>query len=96
MFFGNLFLFTPLSLLMPISFASLRTSHILLLSAFFLSLFAESLQYLFKVGLLDVDDIILNVAGVALGWLLGVQMDEGNGLGTSRFFYLRFRLFKEI
>nr|WP_275887774.1 VanZ family protein [Bacillus sp. P14.5] len=38
--------------------------------SFFLSICIEFLQFVTKLGVLDVDDIILNLGGVALGYFV--------------------------
>lgn len=65
---GNVLLFVPFGFLPPASFAALRTwPRVLGVAA--LSLIAvELLQALLLVGACDVDDLLLNLIGTALGY----------------------------
>jgi glycopeptide antibiotics resistance protein len=42
-----------------------KNGRLVLLSVFLLSLSVETLQYVFRVGVADIDDVLLNTAG---GW----------------------------
>ena len=65
---GNVFLFIPLPFLLAILFKMTRFSSILL-TGFLLSFAIELLQYIFEVGVADIDDLILNTLGTAIGYL---------------------------
>jgi glycopeptide antibiotics resistance protein len=65
---GNIAWFLPLGFLLPWEAQSLRPFRNLVAFAFFFSLAAETLQYAFAVGIFDIDDVILNTSGAALGW----------------------------
>jgi len=66
--FGNIGVFAPFGLLLPLLFVKLR-SFVRLLCGFVLSLFMlELLQMLTETGTFDVDDIILNSIGAILGF----------------------------
>lgn len=67
---GNMIWFFPLGILGPLLFPRLRKCGRLLLLALLLSGAIELGQWCFSTGVSDVDDIILNTAGAALGWLL--------------------------
>ena len=67
--FGNIVLFVPLGIYLPLLKRDKRTTTNLLL-IFLLSLFTECTQYLFGIGVSDVDDIILNCMGGLIGILL--------------------------
>src|SRR5579864_1143496 len=64
---GNILLFVPIAFVFISIFRICKLSTILILS-FLLSFTIELLQYIFEVGFADVDDIILNVTGAALGY----------------------------
>lgn len=66
--FGNIALFVPFGVFLPLSRARLRALWKTCAVAFAAVLAAESLQLLFKAGSFDVDDIILNLAGVVIGY----------------------------
>jgi glycopeptide antibiotics resistance protein len=67
---GNLILFAPFGLLAPLAFRKIRHTWQILLLTFCLSLGAEMVQYAFKLGVFDIDDIILNSLGAAGGFML--------------------------
>ena len=65
---GNFLLFLPVSFVFMLIFgADNRTT---IFYAFLFSLSIEVFQYLFRKGVADIDDIILNVAGAFVGMLL--------------------------
>ena len=73
---GNIFIFVPLGFFEPM--ASYRRSFSgTVLDGFFVSLMVEVFQLIFKVGRFDVDDLLLNTIGVALGYMVFVM---SNGL----------------
>ena len=67
--FGNILLFMPLPIILKTVLGIGRFSRILLLSVL-LSFTIELLQYVLKLGVADIDDIILNTTGVIVGYLL--------------------------
>jgi glycopeptide antibiotics resistance protein len=68
--FGNVLAFLPLGFFLPLLFKRykgiLRTTGAVLLA----TLAVEVLQYMTRVGSFDVDDIILNTVGGAIGYML--------------------------
>lgn len=66
---GNIVLFVPFSIITISVFGIYKIRHVLLLS-FALSFAIEALQYIFRVGVADIDDILLNTLGAATGILL--------------------------
>ncbi|WP_030166148.1 VanZ family protein [Spirillospora albida] len=68
---GNLALLAPLGVLLPLVTAGLRGPVRLILLTGLISLAIEAVQGLFVIGrAFDVDDVILNVTGVVLAYLL--------------------------
>jgi len=68
--FGNVIIFIPFGLLLPIC---LRKGNSLISNLYWtlmLSFFIEAAQYYFYVGIFDVDDIILNVIGGFIGFIV--------------------------
>ena len=65
---GNLLLFLPFTFIMIILY-SYRSSRRILLWVLLLSLLTEVMQYIFRVGVADIDDVLLNTVG---GWA-GIQ-----------------------
>lgn len=78
---GNVVIFAPLGFLLPIIIGKLQRISYILFVGFLLSTFFELIQYIFKIGSSDIDDIILNVLGCAIGyWIfLGFVHFFGNG-----------------
>jgi glycopeptide antibiotics resistance protein len=66
---GNFILFIPYTFIMVVLF-NYKNNRVILLSVFLLSLATEILQYVFEVGVADIDDVLLNTAGGWAGILL--------------------------
>lgn len=73
---GNIAWFLPLGFLLPWEIKRLRRLRNLALFAFLFSLAAETLQYVFAVGIFDIDDVILNTLGAVLGWVVFFYFTE--------------------
>lgn len=67
--FGNIALFAPLGFLLPVALRSFRRAWSTLLDAAGLSVLIETTQALLPGHSSDVDDVILNTTGAALGYL---------------------------
>ena len=68
--FGNVLMFVPLGFFLPSLFAKLRRLwKTLLLTAWIITL-VELAQLLLLVGTCDIDDLLLNVIGAAIGYFL--------------------------
>lgn len=68
--FGNLAAFMPLGFLLPIVLNSKRKLVMTLAFSLFFLIAAETAQLVFRVGVFDVDDLILNMIGVLSGYML--------------------------
>ena len=68
-FLGNIFLYMPFAIAVIWLLHATETKRILYY-AFFTSLFTELIQFTLKIGVADVDDILLNVLGAYLGTLV--------------------------
>ncbi len=66
---GNIFLFTPLGFLTPILWKRFQSTSYILLLGFLVTLCIESIQ-LFIGRSTDVDDMILNILGVLVGFFI--------------------------
>lgn len=66
---GNIALFIPYSIILIVVF-NVRDIKKVIISALFVSLVIELLQYSFRLGFADVDDILLNTAGAVIGVLI--------------------------
>ena len=65
---NNVLLFIPFGYLLRSSFVSIKNWQVVLLG-FFFSLCIELLQYLFSVGVSEIDDLINNTLGTIVGCL---------------------------
>ncbi|HET7627908.1 MAG TPA: VanZ family protein [Bacillales bacterium] len=68
--YGNILLFLPQGLLLPILFRKCRNFFLLFFVAVVSSFTIESLQYAYAKRIFDIDDILLNVVGAIIGWAL--------------------------
>ena len=69
-FAGNLLVFLPLGAFLPLLFCRQRRFPLFLASAAVLICSVELLQFFTRRGAMDVDDVLLNLPGACLGWLL--------------------------
>ena len=73
--FGNVLGFVPLGCILPVICSIWRNGFLIILSGFGLSLCVETIQLITKVGCFDVDDMILNTLGAALGYFVFAVCD---------------------
>ena len=64
----NILLFVPLGILFPIGFSFARRWKGMIGIALCLSLAVEVLQFVFRCGKSEVDDLIANVIGAVIGF----------------------------
>jgi glycopeptide antibiotics resistance protein len=62
--------FIPLGFLLPVVFVNIRSLRNIILTSVCVSIFIEAMQYILTLGVFDIDDIILNLLGTVLGFLL--------------------------
>ena len=67
---GNVFIFMPAGFFIPIVWEDKRGFFFTVCVTLQMSLLVEVLQLAFRVGSFDVDDLILNTLGGALGYIL--------------------------
>lgn len=65
---GNIILFMPLGILLPVLRRSIDTAGAIVVVSFFASLLIETCQFFLNRGVFDVDDMILNTLGGVLGY----------------------------
>lgn len=65
---GNILIFVPLGIFLPILFKKYKTFSRVFVSAMLFSTAIELLQFFLQIGQFDIDDIILNTMGSALGY----------------------------
>lgn len=68
--FGNVLLFLPLGTFPPLLWKKMRSFHRTALLAAVIMMVIEISQMLLLVGTCDIDDLILNVLGAAMGYLV--------------------------
>lgn len=68
--FGNIAMFIPIGIVWPACFKKLDNAGKTILAGFGFSLFIEIFQLFFYERASDVDDLILNTAGAAIGALI--------------------------
>jgi glycopeptide antibiotics resistance protein len=67
---GNIVAFMPMGFLLPLAFKGMKKFSRVITVSIFATVLIETLQYLTSSGISDVDDIILNLLGSVLGYLL--------------------------
>lgn len=82
---GNVFVFAPFGFFLPLLYKKCRTWKTVVLAGFCVSLFFEVCQYFLYLGSADVDDVILNLLGVVLGFLFFRVMIKITEKETARY-----------
>jgi len=83
---GNVVAFMPMGFFLPIIFTRLKSVLRIFLVSLVATLSIEIFQYVFGVGTSDIDDVILNVFGGIMGYLVLkivlklVSIDEVNNI----------------
>lgn len=67
---GNILAFMPLGFLLPILFKKIRSFKSIILSSLGVSFLIETIQIVTWLGSFDIDDLILNVLGGLIGFLI--------------------------
>jgi len=67
---GNVVMFVPLGFFLPCIFHRLRSFWKTVASAFIIIAAIELIQYFSGLGSLDIDDLILNLPGALIGYLI--------------------------
>lgn len=67
---GNLVMFIPLGFYLPYLLRGMRKIFRAMLLLLCLIIMVETVQYVTHLGTCDVDDLILNMAGSLIGWLI--------------------------
>lgn len=82
-FFGNIFAFMPLGFFSSLLFKRLRFIGIIFLLCMLGSIMIEMLQFTYRVGSLDIDDVILNTIGGTIGYIVFRGYQKGRGYLVS-------------
>lgn len=67
--FGNVFAFSPFGFMIPIVIDKKRAFFRSVFATFFFSLLIETSQLIMKVGVFDVDDLLMNTIGGLIGYI---------------------------
>lgn len=67
---GNIVAFAPLGFFIPIIFKRINKLSSTLLITILTSTLAEIIQFIFQVGALDINDVILNTLGGIIGFII--------------------------
>ena len=67
---GNFFLFVPIGYFLPRLWKPMRNFFVSLLTCFLTITLVEPIQLVTLLGSLDIDDLILNMLGMLLGYVL--------------------------
>lgn len=69
---GNVVMFVPLGFFLPLNWQCFRNFWLLIVGVILIVSLVELIQLVTLLGSLDVDDLILNVLGAAVGYFLWV------------------------
>ena len=70
LFIENIIMFIPMGMLLPSAFKKMRAFSRCILICFLLSFFIETTQFVFGIGIFELDDILTNTTGGIVGWLI--------------------------
>lgn len=73
---GNVAAFLPFGFFLPVLHLKCRSFLYTVFISFEFSLIVETIQLISKVGSFDVDDLLLNSIGGAIGWLMFFWMNR--------------------
>lgn len=74
-FFGNLFVFIPIPFILYSVF-KIKKDYIIAIFGTLIPFIIEGYQYFFKCGNVDIDDIILNIGGFLIGFLIYILIKK--------------------
>lgn len=67
---GNVICFIPFGIILPMASRRFRKLYRVIFLMLGFSLFVELMQLVFKIGAFDVDDLLLNVVGAFIGYII--------------------------
>ncbi|WP_408070403.1 VanZ family protein [Butyrivibrio sp. JL13D10] len=70
LFIENIIMFIPMGMLLPAAFKIFRNPLICIVSCVIMSSLIEHTQFLFKLGFAEIDDVVTNTLGGAIGWII--------------------------
>ena len=86
----NILMFVPIGFLLPLLFKKCQCFYITYLAGFFLTLFIEILQLITKRGIFELDDILNNTLGCAIGYgiiMIFISLFKRKKSAYWRYFY---------
>lgn len=69
-FVENIIMFVPMGILLPCSYGRFRKVHVCVLTCLLISLVIEVIQYIFGIGIAEIDDVLTNTIGGFIGWCI--------------------------
>lgn len=84
---GNILIFIPLGIFLPILFKKYQSFSQVLVGSLTISFTIEVLQFSLQIGQFDIDDVILNSVGGAVGYLIIKLLMKGANLTRWTIFY---------
>ena len=82
--FGNILMFVPTGIILPVLYRRLDNCFKVVGAGFLMSLVIEILQLPFADRTSDVDDLIMNTLGVAIGYVLYMIVHYARNLGKQK------------
>lgn len=70
LFIENIIMFMPMGTLLPAAFKRFRNPFFCIVSCAIMSCLIEQTQFIFKLGFAEIDDVVTNTLGGALGWMV--------------------------
>lgn len=70
LFIENIIMFIPMGMLLPAAFKRFRNPFFCIVSCAIISCLIEQTQFIFKRGFAEIDDVVTNTFGGALGWVV--------------------------
>ncbi len=70
LFIENIIMFIPMGMLLPSAFKTFRNPFVCIFSCAVMSCFIEQTQFIFKLGFAELDDVVTNTLGGAIGWII--------------------------
>ena len=67
--FGNYLIFVPLASILSVLFSKIKSGAILI-TGIIIPFIIEGYQFIFECGNVDIDDIVLNISGFILGFII--------------------------
>lgn len=72
--FGNIFVFTPFGIILPLFFKKQKKLYVFLLTMAAFIFCIELFQLVLLTGSPDIDDLLLNLLGACTGWIATVKL----------------------